>query len=127
MNGNLTIEIRCKKTVLKNNFFAEPLTEASVRYKYNAEVYRKVIIKSLIVPDYTFTQQCGGDSNAKYFEMPLPKMADKTSANSDMHACQWTVITPLSIINSLTFFLTETLILRFFFHSQPSINGLPVT
>lgn len=44
-----------------------------------------------------------------------------------MHACQWTVITPLSIINSLTFFLTEALILRFFFHSQPSINGLPVT
>lgn len=59
--------------------------------------------------------------------MPLPKMADKTSANSDMHACQWTVITPLSTINSLTFFLTESLILRFFFHSQPSINDLPVT
>ena len=54
-------------------------------------------------------------------------MADKTSANSDMHACQWTVITPLSIISSLTFFLTEALVLRFFFHSQPSINDLPVT
>lgn len=44
-----------------------------------------------------------------------------------MHACQWTVITPLSIISSLTFFLTEALVLRFFFHSQPSINDLPVT
>lgn len=59
--------------------------------------------------------------------MPLPKMADKTPANSDMHACRWTVITPLWIINSLTFFLTEALILCSFFHNQPSINGLPVT
>ena len=58
--------------------------------------------------------------------MPLPKMADKTPANSDMHACRWTVITLLWIIKSLAFFLTEALILCSFFHNQPSINGLPV-
>lgn len=53
-------------------------------------------------------------------------MADKTPANSDMHACRWTVITLLWIIKSLAFFLTEALILCSFFHNQPSINGLPV-
>lgn len=38
-------------TIENEVFRSTSITEASVQYKYNAEVNRKVIIKSVIVPD----------------------------------------------------------------------------